>query len=128
MRWAFGVAASLLALPAWAEDPWRVTLESPAEVVAVDLSSIQRDASRVTFRERHALRGGQTDPISQRPLREILLKRVIDCRGRRTATLSRAVFDANDALIEHHAVHARHATWRPIAADDPQYRLTCGGS
>ena len=90
MRAVFGVIASLLAMPAWANGAWQVTLETPDEAVAIDLSSFQRNNALVSFRERHTLRGGQIDPRSQRPLREVLAKRVVDCRRHRIATLSRA--------------------------------------
>jgi hypothetical protein len=129
MRAALGIAACLLAAQSWANGPWQVALETPAEVVAIDRSSLQRSGDRVSFRERRSLRGGQRDAYSQRPLREVLARRVIDCRSRHVATLSHAAFSADgDALIEHQAVRLRDAAWQPLRQDDPVFRQVCGGS
>jgi len=38
MRFLSGMLASLLVMPAWASGSWWVVLETPAEVVAIDLS------------------------------------------------------------------------------------------
>jgi len=127
-RAALGMAACLLAAPGWAGGTWQVVLETPAEVVAIDRASLQRTSHRVSFRERRSLRGGQLDAYSQRPLREVLAKRVIDCRTRRIATLSHAVFSNDDALVEHRAVHLSDAVWTPVRQDDPVFRQVCGGS
>jgi len=78
--------ASLLVMPAWANGSWRVVLETSAEVVAIDLSSFQRSAGRISFRERSTLSGDQTAPHSLRPMSEILAKRMIDCQTRQIAT------------------------------------------
>lgn len=129
MRRAIGaLLAGLLAWPAWAESRWQVTQESATEVVAVDVASFERSVDRVGFRQRHVLRGGQTDPHTLRRLREILAKRVIDCRARRIATLSRAVFDVQDALVDYQAVRLREAAWQPLKRGDPVFRLACGRS
>jgi hypothetical protein len=129
MRAVFCVVASLLAMPTWAADgTWRVTRETPAEVVAIDLASFQRSAALVSFRVRHTLRGGQIDPGSLRPVREVLARRVADCAARRIATLSRAVFSDGDALIDHQATRLRQAVWQPLAPDDVLFRQVCGRS
>ncbi|MHB1144065.1 MAG: surface-adhesin E family protein [Thiobacillus sp.] len=128
MRVALGALAWLLFVPAWANGPWQVALETPDEVVAIDRSSLQRNSDRVSFRERRSLRGGLVNAYSQRPLREVLAKRVIDCRTRRIATLSHAVFSDGDALVEHRAVHLSDAAWQPVRQDDPVFRQVCGGS
>lgn len=124
----FGLAVALLAVPGWAAADWRVVQQTPALTVAIDAASLERLAGGVRFRERHSLPGGQLDPHSRRTIREILHKRQLDCRARRIATLSRAVFSDHDALIEHRAVHPDHAAWQPIAPDDPVFRLVCAGS
>jgi len=123
-----GMAACLLAAPAWASETWQVALETPAEVVAIDRASLQRHSDRVSFRERRSLRGGQVDAYSQRPLREVLARRVIDCRTHRIATLSHAVFSDDDALIEHRAVRLQDAVWQPVRQDDPVFKQVCGSS
>ena len=51
---------------------------------------------------------------------------MIDCQTRRIATLPRAVFSDDDALIDHLAAHPRHAEWQPIEKDEPVFRLVCG--
>lgn len=116
----------LLACPAVANGRWQVMAESTSETTSIELSSIERAANRVSFRVRHALRDGQLDPNTQRPMREILAKRMVDCRNRRVATLSRAVFSDNDALIQYQAVHPAKAEWMAMTADDPLFKLVCG--
>lgn len=128
MRRVFGLAALVLAGPAWAQGGWQVVHENAAEIVAVNVASVERHAEGIRFHERRSLRGSQVDVHSQRPLREVLARRVADCRGRRMATLSRAVFADHDALVEHHAVRPRNASWQPVVADDPVFRRICGAS
>ena len=128
MRGALALIVALLAAPAWAESGWQLISQSADEVVTIETASLERLPEGVRFRERRSLRGGQVDPHSRRALREILAKRQIDCRGRRIATLTRAVFADNDALIEHRATHPRDAVWQPLAADDPLLRRLCGRS
>jgi len=124
----FGLLACVMAMLAWANGPWQVVMDTPAERVAVDLSSIQASNDHVSFREMHTLRAGQTDPGSLRPMREVLIKQMIDCRGRRIALLSRAVFSDDDAMISYQAVQPHLAKWQPIAQGDPVYRLVCAHS
>lgn len=128
MRASLGLAAAFLAAPALAETGWQVIVQSPDEVVAIETASLERLPEGVRFRERRSLRGGQIDAHSRRLLREILAKRQIDCRGRRIATLTRAVFADDDALIEHRATRLRDAVWQPLAGDDPLLRRLCGRS
>ena len=128
MRTALGLAAALLALPATAQTGWQVVLATPAEVVAIETASVELLPDGIRFRERRSLDGGQVDPHSRRPVREILSKRLLDCKGRRIATLSYAVFAEHDALIEHRATHLRSAVWQALAADDPLFRQLCGRS
>lgn len=115
-----------LAFPAGANGRWQVMAESPAEVISIELSSLERAAGRVSFRVRHVLRGGQFDANSLRPMREILAKRMVDCRSRRVATLSRAVFSDNDAMIHYQAIRPAQAEWQAMPKDDPLFRLVCG--
>lgn len=117
-----------MTMPAWANGRWQVVSETPVEVVAIDLSSIETGKDQVVFHERHTLQGGQTDPGSLRPIREVLIKQRMDCRGRRIALVSRAVFSSDDALISYEAVQPRLAKWQPVAPDAPVYRLVCGTS
>lgn len=116
----------LLACPAVANGRWQVMAESTSETTSIELSSIEHAANRVSFRVRHALRDGQVDPNTQRPMREILDKRMVDCRNRRVATLSRAVFSDNDALIHYQVVRPAKAEWMAMTADDPLFKLVCG--
>ena len=128
MRAVLGLLACVASVPVWAGGPWQLTAESPTEIVSIDLSSLERNAARVIFRERHAMQDRQIDPASLRPIREVLIRRMIDCRSRRIATLSRAVFSDDDALIDHHAVQVRQAEWKAVAKDDPIFKLVCGRS
>lgn len=125
MRAVAGWLVGVLTLPAWANGQWHVMSETPAETISIELSSLERGDGRANFRVRHALRAGQVDPGSQRPMREILIKRRVDCRSRRVATLSRAVFSDNDAMISYQAVRPLKAEWQAIALDDPLFKLVC---
>lgn len=122
-----GLVTALLVTPAWAAG-WQVVQQTPALTVAIDAASLERRADGIRFHERHSVQDGQVDPHSRRVVREVLHKRQIDCSARRVATLSRAVFSENDALIEHHAVRPRDAAWEPIAPGDPVFRAVCGGA
>lgn len=128
MRAVLGVLACLLVVPAWADGTWRVVAETPRETVSIDFDSLQRNAGRVSFRERRAMLGVQTDPNSLRPMREVLSRRVIDCRARRIATLSRAVFSDDDAMIDHQATRLNQAVWQPVPAEDRVFKQMCGRS
>lgn len=121
----FALVVCVTALPVWANGSWQVVRETPEERVAVGFSGKQAGSSRVSFHEWHTLRAGQTDPGSLRPIREVLISQLMDCRGRRTALLSRAVFSDDDAMISYQASLPRLAKWQPIAEDDPVYRLVC---
>lgn len=128
MRAVLGVLACLLVVPAWADGAWRVVAETPRETVSIDFDSLQRNAGRVSFRERRVMLGVQTDPNSLRPMREVLSRRVIDCRARRIATLSRAVFSDDDAMIDHQATRLNQAVWQPVPAEDRVFKQMCGRS
>lgn len=128
MRAVLGVIACLLVVPARADGAWRVMAETPRETVSIDFDSLQRNAGRVSFRERRAMLGVQTDPNSLRPMREVLSRRVIDCRARRIATLSRAVFSDDDAMIDHQATRLNQAVWQPVPAEDRVFKQVCGRS
>ena len=128
MRAVLGIIAWLLIMPAWADGAWRVVAETPRETVSIDFDSLQRNAGRVSFRERRAMLGVQTDPNSLRPMREVLSRRVIDCRARRIATLSRAVFSDDDAMIDHQATRLNQAVWQPVPAEDRVFKQMCGRS
>ena len=126
IRITAGLLMCVLACPAVANGRWQVMAESPSETSSIELSSIERTANRVSFHIRHTLRDGRIDLNTQRPMREILLKRMVDCRSRRVATLSRAVFSDNDALIHYQAVQPAKAEWTTMTADDPLFKLVCG--
>ncbi|HEY9099357.1 MAG TPA: surface-adhesin E family protein [Thiobacillus sp.] len=111
--------------PALANNQWEVLSESPAETISIEFSTLERLADRVNFRVRHTLKGGPLDVDSQRPIREILDRRMVDCRGRRVATLSRAVFSDYDALIHYQAERPIKAEWQPLAKDDPLLKRVC---
>jgi Txe/YoeB family toxin of Txe-Axe toxin-antitoxin module len=128
MRAVLGILACLLVVPAWADGAWRVVAETLHETVSIDFDSLQRNAGRVSFRERRVMLGVQTDPNSLRSMREVLSRRVIDCRARRIATLSRAVFSDDDAMIDHQATRLNQAVWQPIPAEDRVFKQMCGRS
>lgn len=129
MRAGLALVAWLLVMPAGAADgTWRVVAETPGEVISVDFASLQRKGERVSFRERRVMRGAQVDSNSLRPVREVLSKRVVDCRARRITTLSRAVFSDDDAMIDHQATRLQRAVWQPIPIEDPVFKQLCARS
>jgi hypothetical protein len=123
-----GLIACVMVLPVWANGSLRMVRETSEERVEIDLSSIETTKGHVSFRERHTLLAGQVDPVSLRPIREELIRQMLDCRRRRIAQLSRAVFSNDDAMISYQAVQPRLARWQPIAQKDPVYALVCGRS
>lgn len=122
-----GIAGCWLAAFAWAGSSWFLVAETAAERVEVELSSLERQGDSVSFHQRRTPLGGQTDPNTLRRLREVLEKRVIDCHKRRIATRSRAVFDVDDALIDHQVVRGGALPWQALAPDDALARKLCGG-
>jgi len=128
-RAVLALAAWVLVMPAGAADgTWRIVAETPGEAVSIDFASLQRKGERVSFRERRVMRGTQTDPNSLRPMREVLSKRMVDCRTRRITTLSRAVFSDDDAMIDHQATRLQQAVWQPVPIEDPVFKPLCGRS
>ncbi len=121
-----GTVACGLAALAWADSTWFIVAESAAERVEVNLAGLERQGDVISFRQRRTLLGGQVDPNTQRPLREVLEKRLLDCRKRRVATRSRAVFDVGDALIDHQVVRGGLLPWQALAPDDALARTLCG--
>lgn len=119
------LAALALAAPVHAAQNWQDVEETAAAVVSIDVAGVQVTGNLVRFHERQVMRAGQLDPGSLRPLREVLEKRVVDCRKLRIATLSRAVFSDADALIDHRAVRLQQAEWRPLPRDDARFKLLC---
>lgn len=124
-RLLLGLVACWASAPVVAEVSWQLISETPAEVISIERSSLQRSGGRVSFRERHVFRDRKIDPGSLRPIREALVKRMVDCPGRRIATLSRAVFSDADVMINYRAVRPRHADWVALAEDDPVFRRVC---
>jgi hypothetical protein len=122
-----GLAACWLAASAWAGHAWSVVEQTTMERLEVDLASLGRQGDRVRFHQRRTPLGGRIDPNTQRRVREVLEKRVVDCRKHRIATRSRAVFDFDDALIDHQVVRGSALPWQPLAADDALARKLCGG-
>lgn len=128
MRALLGLVACLASPPIWANASWQVMADMPAEMVAIDLTSLERSGGQVRFRERRVVRDGRIHPNSLRPVREILSRRVVDCRARRIATLSRAVFSDRDALIDHQATRLQQAVWELLPREDGLFRQLCGRS
>jgi hypothetical protein len=121
-------AALLLGWPLLAMAAWQTMDESPEGVRMIDPARVESRGGTLHFHERLVLHAGQMDPASLRPMREVLERRVIDCRTRRVATVSRAVFSDQDALIEHRAApfaQLKASDWRALPDSDPRVRLLC---
>lgn len=115
-----------LAAPAWAGFDWQPVGSGEAEQVFIDRAGLEQRGARTIFHERRLPRLKTIDSPSQRPVREVLLKRALNCRAQRVTTLSRAVFSDDDALIGHQATRLNDAVWQVIAPDEAVYRLVCG--
>ena len=105
---------------------WQTVADTPETLTAIDTGGLERTADRVRFRERQSVRAARVDASTLRPIREVLEKRLIDCRAARIATLSRAVFSDDDAMIDYSAIRPDHAAWQPVLRNDPRFRLLCG--
>ena len=107
---------------------WQIVFETPAEIISVDVSNIRTDAGRVWFREKRVARTQQLDPNSLRRIREIQQRRIADCSKRLIATVSRAVFADDDALINYQARRPQQAEWTPALPDQAEFDRVCGRS
>ncbi|HQS83104.1 MAG TPA: hypothetical protein PKV42_11665 [Thiobacillus sp.] len=118
----------LLGWPLAGMGAWQTLDESPEGLRLIDPARVEARGGALHFHERLLLTAGKIDPASLRPMREVLERRVLDCGTRRVATLSRAVFSDQDALIEHRAApyaQLKASDWRVLPADDPRVRLLC---
>jgi hypothetical protein len=114
-----------LAAPAWARFDWQLVDSSETEQVFIDRAGLERRGERIFFHERRVPRLKTFDVPSQRPVREVLLKRALNCSKQRVTTLSRAVFSEDDALIDHQATRLNEARWQGIAPDTAVFQLVC---
>lgn len=114
-----------LAWPLAGVAAWQTLDASPEGVRQIDPARVELRGGTLHFHERLLLSAGQIDPASLRPMREVLERRVMDCRARRVATLSRAVFSDQDALIEHRAAQPKASDWQVLPDEDPRVRLLC---
>lgn len=126
MRFAASATLMLASGMALAGPVWQTVADTPEALIAIDTGGLERTADRVRFRERQSVRAARIDASTLRPIREVLEKRLIDCRAARIATLSRAVFSDDDAMIDHSAIRPDHAAWQPVLRSDPHFRLLCG--
>lgn len=92
----------------------------------IDRAGLERRGERIFFHERRVPRLKTIDVPSQRPVREVLLKRALNCSKLRVTTLSRAVFSDDDALIDHQATRLHEARWQVIAPGEATFQLVCG--
>ncbi len=111
-------------------EAWLAIYEDAAVRVAVDAASIRRDKQTVSFRERHAAAVVEVDPESLRRIVEVQYRRVADCRKKRLAVLSQAMFSEQDALVRYEAAHPGRLNW--LAPRNEQeirlYEWACGAS
>jgi hypothetical protein len=82
----------------------------------------------VAFRERHVLAVAEVDPESLRRIVEIQYRRLADCRKKRLAVLSQAMFSEQDALVHYEAAKPEKLNW--LAPRNEQeirlYEWVCG--
>jgi hypothetical protein len=92
-------------------EAWQQVYEDATIRVAIDSASIRREKQTVTFRERHVLATAEIDPESLRRIVEIQYRRLVDCRKKRLAVLSRAMFSDQDALVHYESSRPGRLNW-----------------
>ena len=126
-RPSWALFACLVSLPLTANTPaWQVVIDDVLHRVAIDPASVRREGDIVGFLERRVVHGQFIDPNSLRPVREILSRRMADCRTAKLATLSRSVFSDDDALIDHLVQRPHQGQWTEAADEPAVYALLCG--
>ena len=109
-------------------EAWQAVFEDATVRVAVDVASLRREKQTVSFRERHALAVSKVDPESLRRIVEVQYRRLADCRKRRLAVLSQAMFSEQDALVHYEASRPGKLNW--LAPRNEQeirlYEWVCG--
>jgi hypothetical protein len=101
-------AASL----AQAGEAWQPVYEDAATRVSIDAASIRKEGQIVTFRERHVLAKAETDAESLRRIVEIQIRRAVDCRKKRLAVQSRAMFTDQDSMVRYEASRLEKPNWQ----------------
>jgi protoheme ferro-lyase len=109
-------------------EAWQAVYEDASIRVAVDAASIRREKQTLIFRERHVLATAEIDPESLRRIVEIQYRRLVDCRKKRSAVLSRAMFSDQDALVHYESSRPGKLNW--LAPNTEQeirlYEWACG--
>lgn len=109
-------------------EAWQAVFEDATVSVAVDVASLRREKQTVSFRERHALAVSKVDPESLRRIVEVQYRRLADCRKKRLAVLSQAMFSDQDALVHYEASRPGRLNW--LAPRNEQeirlYEWVCG--
>lgn len=127
-RIAFGVLLAGIINAAQGGEAWQAVYEDAKVRVAVDAASIRREKQTVTFRERHALTVAEVDPESLRRIVEVQYRRLADCRKKRLAVLSQAMFSEQDALVHYEAAKPEKLNWlAPRTGQEMKiYEWVCG--
>lgn len=126
------VAALLLAAgPAKAAPDWVVLPTASADVsFAVDLASLRRTGSRVSFWERlRYLKPEQTDAVSGKPIKEKRVHRVMDCAKRSQGFVYGAVYAEDGSFIESTSQDRARLKLTPIPPGtlaEQELQLVCG--
>jgi hypothetical protein len=109
-------------------EAWQAVYEDATVRVAVDAASIRREKQTVAFRERHVLAVAEVDPESLRRIVEIQYRRLADCRKKRLAVLSQAMFSEQDALVHYEAAKPEKLNWlAPRTGQEMKiYEWVCG--
>lgn len=94
-----------------AVETWRQVYEDVTVIVAIEESSLMREAGSVSFRERETPLQPILDTASMRKIQETQIKRQADCTARRLRQLSRAVFSEKGTLILYESIRPQAAVW-----------------
>lgn len=105
------ILLAIMVVAVKAGESWQPVYEDAAMRVAIDLTSLRKDRQTVLFRERHVLAKAEIDADSLRRIVEIQIRRAVDCRRKRLAVQSTAMFSDRDALVRYEASRPDKLTW-----------------
>jgi hypothetical protein len=93
----------------------RLAYELANSRIEVEDSSIERDGTLVSWRERQVMRKPVIDENSLRKVREVQWRKQADCQTKQVKVLSKTVFSVDDALVSYEGIHPDKAAATPFS-------------
>jgi hypothetical protein len=100
----------------------RLSYELANGRIEVDDSSIERDGTLISWRERQVMREPVIDENSLRKVREVQWRKQADCQMKQVKVLSKTVFSVDDALVSYEGIHPDKAAATPFSKLAPAER------